>query len=132
MTYYLVLILSGIGAAETVYLIRKRRARKNPVCIVGRGCDVVLQSKYNKFWGIHNDVLGLLFFLFLILLSVLIITGTGPIRSWEIISQASLILAGALSAYLIYVQWKILNSWCFWCLMSAITVFLLILVVFLT
>jgi uncharacterized membrane protein len=126
--------LASIGIAETSYLIKKRKAAERPICPMGGGCEIVLTSKYNRLFGaVHNDVLGFLFYKFVaIFLAVLVIDGTWNLfgfTSQEIFTQLTLFLnlliasATLMSLGLIYIQWRILRAWCFWCLMSAFTIF---------
>src|SRR5258708_37453340 len=80
-TLALLFTLAAIGVAETVYLIRTRRALERPVCIVGQSCSTVLESKYNKlFLFLHNDEMGLFFYLVALVLPALILLGVGDIR----------------------------------------------------
>jgi len=62
--YFLIFILALIGIVETIYLIHQRKKQAKLVCLLGKNCHIVLESKYNKILGIHNDIAGL-FFIFL-------------------------------------------------------------------
>lgn len=76
-SYALLFTLAAIGISETVYLIRKRIASEKPICPIGGGCFLVLTSKYNKIFFIHNDVLGLLFYAIASFISGFIVIGVG-------------------------------------------------------
>jgi uncharacterized membrane protein len=118
----LLFTIAAIGISETSYLIRKRIAAEQPVCPIGENCYAVLSSKYNRTLGVHNDILGMLFYIAFAFIVALLVIGAGDPALW--LKLAGLMLAGAsaMSAFLIYVQWKIIRAWCFWCLMSATTV----------
>ncbi|HXV27197.1 MAG TPA: vitamin K epoxide reductase family protein [Candidatus Paceibacterota bacterium] len=124
--FALLFTLACIGISESAYLIRKRRAAEHPVCPIGQHCGTVLSSRYNRFLpGIHNDVLGLLFYAsFAVIMALMVILPFPPsyLPVW-----AFWMLAGAtcMSVALIFIQWRILKAWCFWCIMSAGTVFLM-------
>jgi uncharacterized membrane protein len=120
--FALLFTLAAIGISEAVYLIRTRKAAEQPVCLIGGQCAVVLTSKYNKLFGFHNDVAGLLFYIAALVLTALLVLEMGPERL--LVQLFSLMLAGAsfLSVLLVYIQWRVLKAWCFWCLMSAFTV----------
>lgn len=120
--FALLFTLAAIGIAETAYLIRKRRAAEAPICPVGGGCVTVLSSQYNRTFGIHNDFLGMAFYLAMAFLTGFIVVGVGPLPVWD--ALAGMMIAGALamSAYLVFLQWRIIKAWCFWCLMSSATV----------
>lgn len=131
--YLLVLIISLIGVIETLYLIHKRRLADHPICPMGGRCDLVLSSKYNKTLGVHNDMAGLAFYVFFVILSGLFLFEHQFVLAYQniILTAAGvvLIIATVMSLGFIYLQWRVIKAWCFWCLMSAGTVFLIDLVV---
>lgn len=117
----LIAFLAIFGILETFYLIKKRTSDKKPVCLIGGDCSTVLYSKYNKTLGIHNDLLGLTFYFVLAVLVNLILFSIVPIY-WANILLGILIVVGSIfSVVFTYIQWRIIKSWCFWCLMSAFT-----------
>lgn len=122
----LIFTLAAIGISETVYLIKQRMAGAKPVCFIGGGCSEVLESKYNKFFGlIYNDLLGLVFYVLVSVLTGLMVLEIGNIS----VMIFGLIIGGALaSVYFTYLQWQVIKKWCFWCLMSAITTWLMVLI----
>lgn len=121
--------LAGIGIAETAYLIQKRKKRESPICPIGGGCSLVLKSKYNKTLGVPNDLNGFLFYIAVGFFTGLIAVGVGPIETWSMI-VVLLITSGLLfSLYFFYLQWRVIKQWCFWCLMSAVTIVLMVITV---
>ena len=127
--YALLFTLAAIGISETVYLIRKRMAQEKPVCFLGGGCHLVLESKFNKLFGVHNDVLGLVFYIVISLITAFLVIWIEPMVWLDALAKI-LILGGVImSALFTYLQWRIIKAWCFWCLMSAITVFLMAIIV---
>jgi len=121
--HILFFLLSTIGILETAYLIKSRVYKQRPKCIVGSGqCHIVLESKYNKTFGFHNDMLGLLFYLGLTLLTILVIAEANPFDLWHVLSKVLILTGVVLSAYFTFLQWKVIKQWCFWCLMSAFTI----------
>lgn len=131
--FWLVLIIAFIGILETLYLIHKRRLADHPICPMGGRCDLVLSSKYNKTLGVHNDISGLMFYLFFVVLAGLFLSGNQIVLAHQniilVAAGAVLIIATLMSLGFIYLQWRVIKAWCFWCLMSAGTVFLIDLVV---
>lgn len=128
----LLFTLAAIGISETVYLIRKRYAEELPVCIVGSGCHTVLTSKYSKTFGIHNDVLGLIFYIFVSVITALLLIGFPPYDEMIRISAIAIILIGAvMSVYFTYLQAFVIKNWCVWCLISAGTTWIMALIVLL-
>lgn len=140
MTYLItIIVLSLFGVGETVYLISKRRKNEKPICVGKDDCNIVLKSKYNKTFGIHNDVLGLLYYAFALAVHVLIalgylvtaenIFGDEPIELLLVIFMLSTIVALAMSTRFVYLMAFKLKAWCQWCVGSAVTVMLMSLVV---
>lgn len=126
----LLFTLAAIGIAETTYLIRMRRMEEKPICPIGNDCHLVLTSKYNRLFGIHNDILGLSFYL-----AAAALTGYGVLdgryvsRDTDItllVGFASMLVGGTLfSLVLVFIQWRLVKAWCFWCLTSSVTVWLM-------
>jgi uncharacterized membrane protein len=117
--------LQLIGISETVYLIRKRIASERPVCPIGGGCALVLTSKYNKIFIVPNDILGLLFYIAASFISAFLVIGVGPLVFWDLILKLSVAFGTILSLFFTYLQWHVIRAWCFWCLMSAFTIWLM-------
>mgnify|MGYP001574587651 CR=1 FL=1 len=115
--------LACIGISETSYLIEKRKKGEKPVCFVGERCDEVLGSKYSKVILFHNDVWGLLFYIAVAVLTAFLVIGVEPLIWWERLMRVSVASGVLFSLILIYLQWKVIKAWCFWCVLSAITVF---------
>lgn len=108
--------LAILGIAETLYLLGKKLEKKRPVCIIGEKCNIALESKYSRIFVIPNEVLGLLFYISVVLLGV---------SQQKILMELTIFSGAAFSLFLVYLQWRVIKAWCFWCLMSAATVFLM-------
>ncbi|MBI4234691.1 vitamin K epoxide reductase family protein [Candidatus Peregrinibacteria bacterium] len=128
----LLFTLAAIGLSETSYLIKKRKADSAPHCFIGGSCQVVLESKYNKIFGIHNDILGFFFYFVLSLILGLIVVGIEPLQVLDMLARASIFSAAIFSIVLVYLQKFVIKAWCFWCLLSAITIWLMTLIILLT
>lgn len=125
----LLFTLAAIGISEATYLIRKRLDSQKPVCYIGGQCTLVLYSKWNKTFGIHNDVLGLFFYIILSLISAVLVIGMGPVAFLQKVTYFTIGSGGLMSLFFIFLQWKVIKAWCFWCLMSSATIGLMALVV---
>ncbi len=121
----IIFTLSCIGISETVYLVKERLLSQKPICPIGDDCSIVLESKYNKIFLIPNDVAGLLFYITCSLLTAFLVIGIGPLPLWDIMSKILIAGGSVLSVFLTYLQFKIIKAWCFWCLMSACTIWLM-------
>lgn len=125
----LLFTLACIGISETVYLIRKRIEDSKPACFIGGSCTLVLYSKWNKTLGIHNDVLGLFFYAVLSVITGLSVVEVEPVTLWQNIAYVGVSIGALMSLYFIFLQWKVIKVWCFWCLMSAMTIGFMALIV---
>jgi len=128
----LLFTLASIGISETVYLVRKRITRDIPVCPIGDGCEVVLTSKYSKIFFIPNDILGLSSYVIISLIAAFLVIEVPPMSFWVIVIKILVGIASIVSLFFTYLQWRILRVWCFWCLMSAFTIWLMEIIILLS
>lgn len=111
------IVLSLLGIVNTVYLIWKSRIKEPLVCPIGQDCNKVLNSKWNKIFFIKNDILGLLFYVGVIVGVVLLLFEfNGAILKILTIGSGIGVL---FSGFLIFIQAKIIKNYCFYCLISA-------------
>lgn len=120
--FALLFTMAAIGISETAYLVRQRIIAERPVCPMGGGCVTVLSSGYNRTLGVHNDLLGMLFYLSMGAMTALVVIGAGSASILMALAAAALAVATILSAYFFFLQWRVIKAWCFWCLMSAATI----------
>jgi uncharacterized membrane protein len=125
----LVFTLSAIGISEVVYLIRTRKSLEKPICPIGGGCVIVLESKYNHTFGIHNDILGLIAYILISLSAAVLVIDVQQARYFALALILLVATASAMSVFLTYVQYKIIKAWCFWCVISAFTIWLMGLII---
>lgn len=123
--FALLFTLSAIGISETVYLIRKRITSEQPICPIGGGCATVLTSKYSRLFIVPNDILGLLTYVMISFLAAFLVIGVGPMNLWSLALASLVGMATLMSIFLTYLQWRVIKAWCFWCLMSAFTIWLM-------
>ncbi|TSC75769.1 MAG: Uncharacterized protein G01um101430_263 [Parcubacteria group bacterium Gr01-1014_30] len=124
MTLYAILFtLACVGISETAYLIETRQKGQKPVCFIGEDCLKVLESKYSKVVLFHNDVWGLLFYIAIAILTALLVIGVEPLAWWTGLMQIFVGTGALISVVLVYLQWQVIRVWCFWCVLSALTVF---------
>ena len=124
----LFIVLSTLGIVNASYLIFQSMKKKPLVCpIEGHDCNVVVQSKWNKTFGIKNEYLGFLFYLSM-LLGIIYIVFSPAIKNtiFQLMFYAE-IGAVLFSAFLVYLQAKIIKEYCFYCLISALITLLLFL-----
>ncbi len=124
-SFALLFTLSAIGISETVYLTRKRIASEKPICPIGEGCVTVLTSKYSKLFIIPNDVLGLTAYIVIAFIAAFLVIGVEPMFLWNFSLKILVVVASLMSIFFTYLQWRVIHAWCFWCLMSAFTIWLM-------
>ena len=121
MPLFALVPLAFFGLCETAYLVFCRICTLRPLCTSDGTCQLVLKSKYSHLFGVHNDILGLLFYLAVLLDLELITLRIGP-TAVEFLALNALLIGGAcMSVVLTVIQWKIIKHWCPWCLASACT-----------
>ncbi len=120
----LILFLSFLGFLDAVYLTILHYKSAFPPCTITSGCETVLTSKYATIYGIPISLLGSVFYVLLIGLSILALTDFKKIFAKALFLVA---LSGVLvSGGLIYIQFFILKSTCQYCLFSEGVNFLLL------
>lgn len=124
--------MAAVGIAETAYLIRERYASRKPICPIGGGCSQVLESRYNKTLGIYNDLLGLAFYVAMSVVAALLLLEVGALTLLNQAAAVSTGIALLMSARFFYLQWRVIHAWCFWCLLSALTILLMSLILLLS
>lgn len=125
----IILILSGIGMLNTLYLSAHFFSKKPVKCIFfpPEWCQKVQFSKYSKTLGIPNAFTGFGMYAAIAVLTILFWQGTISFLPISI-----LIVVGFLfSSYFLYIQGAVLKAYCTWCVLSAIDFILLLLAIIL-
>jgi uncharacterized membrane protein len=130
MNEWIVLILAIVGLLISGYIFEKRRKKQHLVCLIGKECDVVLGSKYNKLFGIHNEIVGMFYYFVIGLLALLLAFGIidlfGYSLNWVLLLVS---FVGVLfSIYFLYLQFIVLKASCDYCIGSALVSFLIFLI----
>ncbi|MBI4139193.1 vitamin K epoxide reductase family protein [Candidatus Uhrbacteria bacterium] len=118
---FLVIGFSLVGFAISYYIFRTKEAGKKLVCPIGEDCNAVVHSAYSKLFGVPNEIVGMLYYGFVILMSGLIWSGVPAILGAKpvIILFVIGLGAGVMSVILTGIQAFVLRAWCFYCLASA-------------
>ncbi len=113
------IVLALTGIVDSGYLYFHHLKKKPLFCpINGRGCNAVIESEYNKMFGIKNEILGILYYLFVIIASFLLFYQQSKFVLYLLVIISALALCA--SAYLAYIQKYIIRQYCFYCLISAL------------
>ncbi len=130
-TYALILALEVAGALIALYLINKRKKSEKVVCVIGGKCGTVLESKYNRLFGVvHNDIMGLLYYLAMIASLNLIMYEVGPMEILLPAIKAMAALGAGMGVLFMFIQWRVLKAWCFWCILSNINTWIIAALIF--
>ena len=123
--------LAIAGIADAGYLVWKHYSHKaSPlVCPLDHDCSKVTESKWSTIFGVRNEVLGLLFYVFILIAGLLVF-----FMPWLVLVSLPLPLliklavgAGLVfSLFLIWVQIYKIKDYCFYCLLSALITLLLL------
>lgn len=114
----LILIISSIGFLISSFLFLMKRKKKKIPCLAGDSCNLVLYSRYNKIFGIANELIGSVYYLGIgITVFWSFLRPEYDSRLYLLIWPASVALI--FSLYLFFVQWRKLKAWCEWCIITA-------------
>lgn len=111
----ILLVLAAAGVAVSSYLYLKSADPGSVVCSIGGGCEVVLSSKYAKFYGFPVAGMGILWYVVTLGLIYLVffrrVWSELPLRIWAVIGLA-------VSLYLLALEMFVIHYYCTWCLVS--------------
>jgi uncharacterized membrane protein len=109
-------LLAVIGLVDSVVIHEKVSGVINVSCIVGQGCDSVLNSVYSNFLGIPLSLWGIAFYSLLVMVLALRIAS-----GKKIFENTSFFMIGGgflFSLYLFYIQALRLGDLCTYCMVS--------------
>jgi uncharacterized membrane protein len=115
-------VVALIGLADAVYLTVHHYTAEAVPCGADFDCGAVLTSSYAEIAGIPLAAFGAA--AYFIAFSLALLTAFGRIWLWGWFGVQAILMA-AFSAWLIYVQYALINAWCQYCLVSAATSFTL-------
>lgn len=117
-----VLTFSFLGFWISWYIYIKKKRNEPMVCLIGDSCDKVVRSKYNRMFGIPNEVVGMVYYA--ATAAGVLLIGGGVSSIFGISVWSALILAGGIAAIssliLLAIQALVLRQWCDYCIASAV------------
>lgn len=121
IVHKIILILALVGIATAIYLFIQRVKKRPPVCVIDSDCATVWESPYSKTFGVGNEVFGFVFYATSAAIELALFLGSTDLR---LVLGELVFLAGGfvMSCYFIYLQWRVIRAWCFWCTFSAVIV----------
>lgn len=123
---YLAHIMAGlalIGVGDASYLTAHHYLGAPLRCGVGFDCTAVTSSAYATWFGVPVALLGVIFYVAVLILSLVAIEGKESKIGKRALGYACLIAPAGIiaSLWFVGVQAFILKAWCQWCLLSAAT-----------
>lgn len=120
---FILLALALVGLGDTLYLSYFQYLNLVPGCALG-GCHVVLTSAYAKFLGLPWSYFGLVYYAYLLGLSMLLVIDP---RSFGLrLGVLAYTGIGALYSIwaIFYIQLSIIGALCMYCAISALVTWL--------
>ncbi len=118
--YAFITLAAAGGLGVALYIYHTKRQGKQLVCPVGSDCNVVITSRYSKFFGVSLEYWGMFYYAIIIVAYVVLIFA--PHLFSEIFLSGLIMLTATaflFSLYLLFAQAFLLRQWCIWCLLSA-------------
>lgn len=115
--FILLMVISFLGFVNAGFLLWKHYTNKHLICPLNDKCEKVTESKWSNIFGIRNDMLGVLYYLFSILFIFYILFFDASLKSIFISINLT---AVSFSIFLLYIQAKIIKKFCFYCSISAL------------
>ena len=119
------IVLALLGVIDAVYLGWKYVKKEELICPLDGECNKVVNSKWSKFLGIRNELWGVVYYVFVLIFGILL--ALGRVESFVVYLAVLSGIGLAFSVFLVYVQAKIIKTYCFYCLISALLSFLIFL-----
>lgn len=114
--FAIITILSFLGFLDSTYIAILHYQNITPPCSVVKGCELVLSSKFSTIGTIPLALLGSIYYLTMMGLSVLLIQAKGKKMKLFLIFSAAVGFLISLSLFLI--QAFVLRAFCQYCLLS--------------
>ena len=133
MDHPILLVLSIIGFAIAYHIWHTKKNNGQLYCIIGKNCNTVIYSDNSEHLGIENSVLGMMYYVFVILMSLAMIF-LPMVFHISFFMTGFTIIAGAaalFSLYLAGVQLFKLRELCEYCLANTAIVIVIFLVLLL-
>lgn len=117
--FLLSVVLATAGFLDSGYLTWKHYSNTSVICRVFEGCDRVLASAYATIGNTPVALFGVFYYGFLLYLLAVYLVYKNPmfLKSFAVFS-----LVGFLaSLWFLYLQIFVIQAFCFYCLVSAVT-----------
>lgn len=114
------ILFGALGFFLASYVYTKKHKQENLVCPMNGSCDDVVNSRYSKFLGLPVEVMGMIYYAFIVLAYTVIHLYPEIIGDvFKFFVTGITVGAFFFSVYLVTIQAFVLKKWCTWCLFSA-------------
>jgi uncharacterized membrane protein len=122
---YCMLALTLIGIGVALYVARGNYTGQPLWCPIIDGCNAVVNSPYSRVFGVPMSYFGFIYYLYMFALAVRLAYDpfSNSLRFRAVLYAA---LGAASSMYFMYLQLGFIRQVCSYCLISAVTSFLLL------
>ena len=115
---FILLALALVGLGDTLYLSYFQYMNLIPTCAIG-GCETVLTSEYSKFFGVPWSYIGLVYYGYMLCLSVLLVIDPAS-RGLKLGALAYTGIGVLYSVWAVfYIQLTLIQALCQFCAISA-------------
>lgn len=111
-----------IGLADSVYLTVQHLTAAPVPCSIISGCETVLTSAYAEMAGVPTAAFGAA--AYFAAFSLALLAAFGNRAAWMLFGVLSIVMA-AFTLWLLYLQGFVIGAFCQFCLISALTTFVL-------
>ena len=127
MNHIYLIILSLIGFLTSYYILHKKRRKEKLVCIIGKDCNKVINSKYATMFWLDNTILGMLYFIFIFITSLIYLFVFSSFLNILILIISG--IAALFALYLTIIQLFVLKELCEYCLFTSLISILIFIVI---
>jgi len=126
---YCMLALTLIGIAVALYVARGNYTGQPLWCPIIDGCNVVVNSPYSRVFGVPMSYFGFIYYLYMFALAARLAYDpfSNSLRFRAVLYAG---VGAASSMYFMYLQLGFIRQVCIYCLISAVTSFLLLFAAF--
>lgn len=117
--YIPVVVLGLIGFFDSLYLTLQHFAESSVICNGVSECDLVLTSSYASIFGMPTALLGVIYYISITILFSLLLENKLTRHTNKILIIT--ILGLLFSIWFVYLQAFVINAYCTYCLISALT-----------
>lgn len=107
-----------VGLADSGYLTSKHIAGTSVPCSLVTGCESVLNSEWSEIFGLPTALYGAI--AYFVTFAVAFLVFSGNTKLWNMFGLVSLTMF-LFSVFFVYLQAFVIEAFCQYCLLSAIT-----------